>query len=73
MQARLLDLIRGLSRELGLAVLIVTHDIAAARLLAEMGSVIATRLRALSDQLRIYARLAESQQREIARLKGGLR
>jgi putative phosphonate transport system ATP-binding protein len=34
-QARLLDLIRGLSRELGLAVLIVTHDIAAARLLAD--------------------------------------
>ncbi|MBW6399812.1 phosphonate C-P lyase system protein PhnK [Roseomonas sp. HJA6] len=34
-QARLLDLIRSLSRELGLAVLIVTHDIAAARLLAD--------------------------------------
>ena len=34
-QARLLDLIRGLSRELGLSVLIVTHDIAAARLLAD--------------------------------------
>ena len=33
-QARLLDLIRGLVAELGLAVLIVTHDIAAARLLA---------------------------------------
>jgi len=32
-QARLLDLIRSLSRQLGLAVLIVTHDIAAARLL----------------------------------------
>ncbi|WP_137124230.1 phosphonate C-P lyase system protein PhnK [Roseomonas sp. HF4] len=34
-QARLLDLIRTLSRELGLSVLIVTHDIAAARLLAD--------------------------------------
>ncbi len=33
-QAKLLDLIRGLVAELGLAVLIVTHDIAAARLLA---------------------------------------
>ncbi|MCX8132622.1 MAG: phosphonate C-P lyase system protein PhnK [Roseococcus sp.] len=33
-QARLLDLIRALVEELGLAVLLVTHDIAAARLLA---------------------------------------
>jgi putative phosphonate transport system ATP-binding protein len=33
-QARLLDLIRALVDELGLAVLVVTHDIAAARLLA---------------------------------------
>jgi putative phosphonate transport system ATP-binding protein len=33
-QARLLDLIRGLVADLGLAVLLVTHDIAAARLLA---------------------------------------
>ena len=33
-QARLLDLIRGLVAELGLAVVLVTHDIAAARLLA---------------------------------------
>lgn len=33
-QAKLLDLIRGLVAELGLAVLFVTHDIAAARLLA---------------------------------------
>ncbi|MBX9702101.1 MAG: phosphonate C-P lyase system protein PhnK [Acetobacteraceae bacterium] len=33
-QARLLDMLRGLVAELGLAVLIVTHDIAAARLLA---------------------------------------
>ena len=33
-QARLLDLLRGLARELGLAVVIVTHDLAVARLLA---------------------------------------
>jgi putative phosphonate transport system ATP-binding protein len=33
-QARLLDLIRGLVADLGLAVLFVTHDIAAARLLS---------------------------------------
>lgn len=33
-QAKLLDLIRGLVADLGLAVLLVTHDIAAARLLA---------------------------------------
>jgi putative phosphonate transport system ATP-binding protein len=33
-QARLLDLLRGLSGELGLAVLIVTHDLAVARLLS---------------------------------------
>jgi putative phosphonate transport system ATP-binding protein len=33
-QARLLDLIRGLSRDLGLSALVVTHDLAVARLLA---------------------------------------
>jgi putative phosphonate transport system ATP-binding protein len=33
-QARLLDLIRGLVAELGLAVIIVTHDLAVARLLS---------------------------------------
>lgn len=33
-QARLLDLLRQLTRELGLAVIIVTHDLAVARLLA---------------------------------------
>ena len=33
-QARLLDLIRGLVAELGLSVVIVTHDLAVARLLA---------------------------------------
>ena len=34
-QARLLDLLRGLSAELGLAAIIVTHDLAVARLLAQ--------------------------------------
>lgn len=34
-QARLLDLLRGLTRELGLACVLVTHDLAVARLLAE--------------------------------------
>jgi putative phosphonate transport system ATP-binding protein len=33
-QARLLDLIRGLVRDLGLSVIIVTHDLAVVRLLA---------------------------------------
>jgi putative phosphonate transport system ATP-binding protein len=34
-QARLLDLLRGLTRSLGLATVIVTHDLAIARLLAQ--------------------------------------
>ena len=34
-QARLLDLLRRLTRELGLAVILVTHDLAVARLLAD--------------------------------------
>jgi len=34
-QARLLDLLRGLTRELGLAAIVVTHDLAVARLLAQ--------------------------------------
>jgi putative phosphonate transport system ATP-binding protein len=34
-QARLLDLLRGLVRDLGLSVLLVTHDLAVARLLAD--------------------------------------
>ncbi|RWD32065.1 MAG: phosphonate C-P lyase system protein PhnK [Mesorhizobium sp.] len=34
-QARLLDLLRGLVRELGIAVIIVTHDLAVVRLLAD--------------------------------------
>jgi putative phosphonate transport system ATP-binding protein len=34
-QARLLDLIRGLVHELGLSAILVTHDLAVARLLAD--------------------------------------
>ena len=34
-QARLLDLIRGLIAEMGLAVVLVTHDLAVARLLSQ--------------------------------------
>ena len=34
-QARLLDLLRGLVREMGLAVIVVTHDLAVVRLLAD--------------------------------------
>ena len=34
-QARLLDLIRGLERRLGIAVVLVTHDLMVARLLAQ--------------------------------------
>jgi putative phosphonate transport system ATP-binding protein len=34
-QARLLDLVRGLVHDLGLAAIIVTHDLAVARLLSQ--------------------------------------
>ncbi len=58
----------GLSRQ-GLDLLMVQRPQVAARLLAEVGSIIANRLRALSDQLRLYAQLTASMQREIDRLK----
>lgn len=58
----------GLSRQ-GLDLLIVQRPLVAARLLAEVGSIIANRLRALSDQLRLYGQLTASMQREIDRLK----
>ena len=35
MQARLLDMLRMLTRQMGLAAIIVTHDLAVARLLAQ--------------------------------------
>jgi len=53
-QARLLDLLRGLVRTLGLSVIIVTHDLAVARLLStrilvmQQGTVIET---GLTDQV----------------------
>ncbi len=58
----------GLSRQ-GLDQLIVQRPLVAARLLAEVASIIANRLRALSDQLRLYGQLTASMQREIDRLK----
>ena len=58
----------GLSRR-GLELLIEQQPKVAAKLLAEVASIIANRLRALSYQLRRYASLTESMQREIDRLK----
>ncbi|CAA2157433.1 Putative phosphonates utilization ATP-binding protein PhnK [Methylobacterium brachiatum] len=67
-QARLLDLIRRLSAELGLAVIIVTHDLAVARLLSHWiivmraGRVIETGLtdRVLDDPEHAYTQLLVS-------------
>ncbi|MCJ2085457.1 phosphonate C-P lyase system protein PhnK [Methylobacterium sp. E-005] len=67
-QARLLDLIRRLSAELGLAVIIVTHDLAVARLLSHRiavmraGRVIETGLtdRVLDDPEHAYTQLLVS-------------
>jgi len=58
----------GLSRQ-GLDELLTQKPQVAARLLAEVASIIANRLRALSDQLRLYAQLTASKQQEIDRLK----
>lgn len=60
----------GLSRQ-GLDQLIAQQPQVAAKLLAEVASIVANRLRALSDQLRLYAQLTATQQREIERLKRG--
>jgi putative phosphonate transport system ATP-binding protein len=67
-QARLLDLIRGLVRELGLAVILVTHDLAVARLLShrmlvmKQGRVIEAGLtdRVLDDPQAAYSQLLVS-------------
>jgi putative phosphonate transport system ATP-binding protein len=67
-QARLLDLIRGLIAEMGLAVLLVTHDLAVARLLSNRilvmkgGEVIESGLtdRVLDDPQTPYAQLLVS-------------
>jgi len=58
----------GLSRQ-GLDQLMAQQPQVAAKLLAEVASIIANRLRALSDQLRLYAQLTATMQREIDRLK----
>jgi CRP/FNR family cyclic AMP-dependent transcriptional regulator len=58
----------GLSRQ-GLDRLLTQQPLVAARLLAEVASIIANRLRALSEQLRLYAQLTASKQQEIDRLK----
>ena len=67
-QARLLDLIRALVADLGLAAIIVTHDLAVARLLSHRilvmkdGEVIETGLtdRVLDDPARAYTQLLVS-------------
>jgi CRP-like cAMP-binding protein len=53
----------------GLELLMDQQPTVAVELLAEVAGIIANRLRALSDQLRLYASLTESMQREIDRLK----
>ena len=62
----------GLSRQ-GLDQLIAQQPQVAAKLLAEVASIIANRLRALSEQLRLYGQLTATMQREIDRLKGAVR
>ena len=67
-QARLLDLLRGLVSELGLSVIVVTHDLAVARLLSHRmmvmkdGKVIETGLtdRVLDDPHEPYTQLLVS-------------
>jgi putative phosphonate transport system ATP-binding protein len=67
-QARLLDLLRGLVHDLGLAVILVTHDLAVARLLShrilvmKQGRVIETGLtdRVLDDPQEAYTQLLVS-------------
>ncbi len=60
----------GLSRQ-GLDQLMAQQPQVAAKVLAEVASIIANRLRALSEQLRLYGQLTASMQREIDRLKRG--
>ncbi len=67
-QARLLDLLRGLTRDLGLAAIVVTHDLAVARLLSHRimvmkgGEVIETGLtdQVLDDPREAYSQLLVS-------------
>jgi CRP-like cAMP-binding protein len=60
----------GLSRA-GLAQIMNEHPAVAAKLMAMLAARIAERLRALSEQLQIYARLTDRQADEIRRLKAG--
>ena len=59
----------GLSRK-GLELLIDQQPRAAAKLLVGLSTRIGERLRALGEQLQMYAKLVEDQQREIERLRG---
>ena len=59
----------GLSRK-GLEALIDQQPRIAAKLLVGLGARTAERLRALGDQLQMYAALVEDQQRTIERLRG---
>lgn len=59
----------GLSRK-GIEWLTAQHPAVATKLFAELATIIANRLRALSEQLRLYAQLLDTKQREIDRLKG---
>src|SRR3546814_2597148 len=69
-QARLLDLLRGLVRELRLSAIIVTHDLAVARLLADRlmvmkdGKVVESGLtdQVLDDPHHSYAQLLRSEE-----------
>ena len=73
-QARLLDLLRGLVRDLDLAVVIVTHDLAVARLLSDRimvmqgGEVIETGLtdQVLDDPQAAYTQLLVSSVLQVA-------
>lgn len=62
----------GLSRE-GLDRLIELHPHAAAKLLVVLASRIADRLRALGEQLQMYAKLSADQQAELVRLRAPVR
>ena len=67
-QARLLDLLRGLVREMGLSAILVTHDLAVVRLLADQlmvmkdGHVVETSLtdQVLDDPQHGYSQLLVS-------------
>jgi CRP-like cAMP-binding protein len=60
----------GLSSK-GLELLMEQHSLVAAKLLLGLGTRIAERLRALGDQLQIYAELADKLQTEVDRLRSG--